>query len=217
LPELESLALLREAGVNAVEAIAVTDASGAVAAATQLGGPVALKLDADGMAHKSDLGAVALGLEGAAEVERAAHALLAVGNRHGLAVRGLLVEPMAPDGLELILGLRRDPQFGPVVLVGMGGTLTEVLDDVAIRLAPLDVQAADEMLDDLRARRIFDGVRGRPPIDRVAVAEMIVALARFGVDRPDVAEADLNPVIASERGAIAVDALVVLEEADDGR
>jgi hypothetical protein len=73
------------------------------------------------------------------------------------------------------------------------------------------------MLDDLRARRLFDGVRGRPPIDRAAVAEMIVALARFGVDRPEVAEVDLNPVIASERGAVAVDALVVLEEADDGR
>jgi acyl-CoA synthetase (NDP forming) len=99
----------------------------------------------------------------------------------------------------------------------MGGTLTEVLDDVAIRLAPLHVQAADEMLDDLRARRLFDGVRGRPPIDRAAVAEMIVTLARFGVDRPDVAEVDLNPVIASERGAVAVDALVVLEEPDDGR
>jgi acyl-CoA synthetase (NDP forming) len=217
LPELESLALLRAAGLNVVEAIAVTDPSGAVVAATQFGSPVALKLDAEGVAHKSDLGGVALGLRGAVAVERAADELLALGKRAGFAVRGLLVEPMVPDGLELILGLRRDPQFGPVVLVGIGGTLTEVLDDVAIRLAPLDVHAADEMLDDLRARRLFDGVRGRPPIDRAAVAEMIVALARFGVDRPEVAEVDLNPVIASEQGAVAVDALVVLEEADDGR
>ena len=217
LPELESLALLRAAGIHAIEAIAVTDADGAVAAARTLGDAVALKLDAHGVTHKSDLGGVVLGLRGDAAVERAAADLLALGSEHGLSVRGLLVQPMAPDGLELILGLRRDPQFGPVVLVGLGGTLTEVLDDVAIRLAPVDPVAAEAMLDDLRARRLFDGVRGRPPIDRLAVAGMLVALGRFGIERPDVLEVDLNPVIASERGAVAVDALVVLEEGDDGR
>ena len=138
-------------------------------------------------------------------------ALLETGRRHGLAVRGLLVEPMAPPGLELILGLRRDPQFGPAVLVGLGGVLTEVLDDVAIRLAPLDAAAADAMLDDLRGARLLRGVRGRPPVDRAAVVAMLVALGRLGLDRPDVLEVDLNPVIATAGGALAVDALVVLE------
>jgi acyl-CoA synthetase (NDP forming) len=121
---------------------------------------------------------------------------------------------MVHPGVELILGLRRDLQFGPVVLVGLGGTLTEVLDDVAIRLAPLDLAAAESMFDDLRGARVLAGVRGRAPVDRAAVASMLVALGRLGVERPDVLEVDLNPVIASEAGAIAVDALVVLEGAE---
>jgi hypothetical protein len=142
--------------------------------------------------------------------------LLAIGRRHTLAVRGLLVEPMAPPGLELIVGMRRDPQFGPIVLVGLGGTLAEVLDDVAIRLAPLHSAEAEAMLDDLRGARVLGEIRGRPAIDRGAVASMLVALGRLAVDRADLLEVDLNPVIASATGAIAVDALVVLEgPADD--
>ncbi|MDO8484908.1 MAG: acetate--CoA ligase family protein [Candidatus Limnocylindrales bacterium] len=217
LSELESLTLLRSAGLCVVDAVPVPDAAAAVAAARQIGGEVALKLDAAGLAHKSDLGGVILGLRGDEAIHEAATTLLDVGRRNGLAVRGLLVEPMAPPGVELILGMRRDPQFGPVVLVGLGGTLTEVLDDVAIRLAPLDLAAAESMLDDLRGARLLGGVRGRPPIDRAAVASMLVALGRLGAERPDVLEVDLNPVMASEEGAIAVDALVVLESSIDDR
>ena len=176
-----------------------------------LGRPVALKLDAVGLVHKTDLGGIALGLRGDDAVYGAALGLLETGRRHGLAIRGLLVEAMAAPGLELILGLRRDPQFGPAVLVGLGGTLTEVLDDVAIRLAPLDDASAGAMLDDLRGARLLRGVRGRPPVDRAALVSMLVALGRLGLDRPDVLEVDLNPVIATAAGALAVDALVVLE------
>jgi acetate---CoA ligase (ADP-forming) len=188
-----------------------------VAAARKIGQAVALKLDAVGLTHKSEVGGLALGLRGDDAVYAAALTLLETGRRHGLTVRGLLVEPMAPVGVELILGLRRDPQFGPAVLVGLGGVLTEVLDDVAIRLAPLDPSAADAMLDDLRGARLLGGVRGRPPVDRAAVVAMLVALGRLGVERPDIIEIDLNPVIASAAGAVAVDALVVLEGPDDAR
>jgi acyl-CoA synthetase (NDP forming) len=217
LPELESLVLLREAGLMVVDAIAVRDPAGAVAAARQIHGPVALKIDATGLAHKSDIGGVALGLEGDAAVESAALQLLEAGRRSGQTVRGLLVEPMAPAGIELILGLRRDAQFGPIVLAGLGGTLAEVLDDVSVRLAPIDLEDAKQMLDGLRGAGLLDGARGRPGIDRAAVAAMLVALARLGMDRQDLHEVDLNPVIASETGAVAVDALVVLRgSSDDG-
>jgi acyl-CoA synthetase (NDP forming) len=217
LSERESLAFLGAAGIRVTEAFPAADAAAAVTVARRIGRHVALKLDAAGLAHKSDLGGVALGLHGDDEVYAAALTLLETGRRHGLAVRGLLVEPMAPHGLELIVGLRRDPQFGPAVLVGLGGTLTEVLDDVAIRLAPLDVPAAEAMLDDLRGARLLRGVRGRGPVDRHAVATMLAALARLGMERPDVLEVDLNPVIASSSGALAVDALVVLEGPPDDR
>ena len=117
---------------------------------------------------------------------------------------------MADPGVELIVGIRRDASFGPAVVVGLGGVLTEVLDDVAIRLAPVDRETALGMLAELRGARILDGVRGSSPVDRGAVADLIVALARLGDRRSDIVEVDLNPVIASAKGAVAVDALVVL-------
>jgi acetyltransferase len=211
LPERESLDLLRAAGLAVTAAIAVPDADAAVAAARPLDGhAVALKLDALGLAHKSDLGLVRLGLVGDDSVREAAAALFAAARDHGIDARGLLVEPMADPGIELIVGLRRDPSFGPAVVVGFGGVLAEVLDDVAIRLAPVRRDEALAMLHELRGARVLDGIRGRQPVDRDAVAELIVALARLGEARPDILEIDLNPVIASADGALAVDALVVL-------
>jgi acyl-CoA synthetase (NDP forming) len=214
LSEPESLAFIGRTGIAVSEVIAVRDAAAAVSAARTIGVPVALKLDAVGLAHKSDVGGVVLGLRGDDAVYGAALTLLEVGRRRGLTVRGLLISAMAPHGVELILGYRRDPQFGPTVLVGFGGILTEVLDDVAVRLAPVDHAAADAMLDDLRGSPILGALRGRPAVDRGTVADMLVALGRLGVERPDVVEVDLNPVIASAGGATAVDALVVLEAGD---
>jgi acyl-CoA synthetase (NDP forming) len=214
LSERESLAMLREAGLTVTAVIEAADADAAVDAANTLGGPVALKLDAEGLAHKSDLGLVRLGLTGGDAIRVAAADLFATATRHGLAPRGLLVEPMAAAGVELIVGLRRDAQFGAAVVVGLGGVFTEVLDDVSIRLAPVGRETALAMLDELRGRRILDGVRGRPAVDRDAVVELIVALSTLGAERADIVEVDLNPVIATPEGAIAVDALVVLEVLD---
>ena len=213
LSERESLALLAAAGVAVTPALPAADADAAMAAAERLGGTVALKLDAAGLAHKSDIGAVRLGLTGDDAVRRGAGEVLALGRRlaaDGVDVRGLLVEPMAEPGLELIVGLRRDRQFGPVVLVGLGGILAEALDDVALALAPLDRDEALAMLASLRGARVLDGFRGSPAVDRSAVADIVVAVGRIGVDRPDIVEVDLNPVIASPGGALAVDALVVV-------
>ena len=211
LPERESLELLRAAGLAVTEALAVSDADAAVEAARSLGGrAVALKLDAVDLPHKSDLGLVRLGLLGDQVVHAAADELLATARGRGLDARGLLVQPMADAGVELIVGLRRDASFGPAIVVGLGGVLTELLDDVAIRLAPVGHETALEMLDDLRGARILDGLRGAPAVDRDAVADLIVALAGLGDARPDIIEVDLNPVIASAAGALAVDALVVL-------
>jgi hypothetical protein len=211
LPERESLELLRGAGLSVTAAIAVPDGDGAVEAARPLDGhAIVLKLDALDLPHKSDLGLVRLGLTGDDAVRGAAGDLFATARRHGIDARGLLVQPMADAGVEIIVGMRRDPSFGPAVVVGLGGVLAEILDDVAIRLAPIRQDEALAMLGELRGARVLDGVRGRAPVDRDAVAELIVALARLGDARPDILEIDLNPVIASPDGAVAVDALVVL-------
>ena len=211
LPERESLDLLRSAGLSVTPAVAVRDADAAVEAARPLGGhAVVLKVDAMDLPHKSDLGLVSLGLQGDDAIRAAADELLRRAGQRGVDARGLLVEPMADPGLELVVGLRRDPSFGPCVVVGLGGVLAEVLDDVAIRLAPVTIPIAQSMLDDLRAAPLLAGARGRPAIDRDAVAELIVALSILGIERPDLVEVDLNPVVASPDGALAVDALVVL-------
>jgi acetyltransferase len=211
LAEREALELLRTAGLPVIEARAAADAAGAVPVAEAIGYPVAVKLDAVGLAHKSDIGGVRLGLASAPAVETAVGEILsAAWARGGIGVRGVLVEPMATPGVELVVGLVRDPQFGPAVLVGLGGVFAEVLKDTAIRLAPVSHADALAMLAGLRCSAILAGVRAAPPVDRAAVADIIVRLGRLGMDRPDLLEVDLNPVIASAAGALAVDALAVV-------
>jgi acetyltransferase len=208
LPERESLERLGRAGLTAATAVAVTGAEDAVLAAERLGFPVVLKVDATGLAHKTDVGGVRTDLRDAAAVAAAAVALLELPLPEGAARRGLLVSRQI-EGVELIVGGRRDPSFGPIVLVGLGGILAEALDDVAVRLAPVDEEAALDMLDELRGRRVLGGVRGRPGIDRAAVARTIVALGRALLEDDDLLEVDLNPVISGPAATVAVDALVV--------
>lgn len=212
LPERESLDLLRAAGLAVTPAVAVPDADAAVEAARPLGGhAIVLKLDALDVPHKSDLGLIRLGLRGDEVIRTAAEDLFRTALRHGIEARGLIVEPMADPGVELIIGARRDPSFGPCVLVGLGGVLAEIVDDVAIRLAPVGIATAMTMLDELRGSRLLAGARGRPAVDRAALAGLIVGLSSLAIARPEIVEVDLNPVIASVDGVVAVDALVVLE------
>ncbi len=171
---------------------------------------MAIKIDAWDVPHKSDLDLVRLGLVGDEDIRDAAQAVLRSATASGIDARGLLVQPMADLGIELIIGMRRDASFGPAIIVGMGGVLTDVLDDVAIRLAPIGRVEAAIMLDELRGARLLDGVRGRAPVDRAAIVELIVGLSALVDARPDIVEIDLNPVIATPDGALAVDALVVV-------
>ncbi len=215
LSEFDSLALLRSAGVAVVDAERAVDVEAAVAIAVRLGErPLVAKLDAEGLDHKSDVGGVRVGLVGSAAVRAAVAGLLDLGRGLGSPVRGVLIEPMADPGVELIVGMTRDPLFGPAVLVGLGGIFAEVLDDVAIRLAPVSHADALAMLASLRGASLLGGARGRPGIDRDSVALLVVALGRLAWERPAIVAVDLNPVVASATGALAVDALVVLAGAD---
>ncbi len=211
LSEIDSLELLGTAGLPIVQTIRVETAEAAVAAAATLGYPVVLKADATGLAHKSEIGGVRVRLADASAVDEAARELLALPLPAEATRSGLLVAPMISDGVQLIVGMERDEQFGPAVLVGLGGVLAEVLDDVAIRLAPVPGPAAREMLDELRASPLLYGYRGEPAVDLDGVRRLIVAIGQLAVDRTDIAEIDLNPVIAGPDGATIVDALVVLD------
>jgi acyl-CoA synthetase (NDP forming) len=212
IAERESLELLRAAGLPMIDARPAADPEAAVSIADAIGYPVALKIDVPGIAHKTEIGGVALGL-GDAEAVRAAAARLADAARlAGVTIRGFLVQPMAPDGLEIMVGLERDALFGPAVVVGLGGVLAEILDDVAVGLAPLGPRHADALLDRLRAAPLIDGVRGRRGADRRRLAALVTAVSRLATDRPEIQQLDLNPVIATSDSVVAVDGLVVLHE-----
>ncbi|MGZ8652071.1 MAG: acetate--CoA ligase family protein, partial [Actinomycetota bacterium] len=175
-----------------------------IAAAEEVGWPVALKTAASGVHHKSDVGGVALGLTNA-DALRAAYEDVA--SRLGPQV---VVAAMAPPGVEVALGIVRDPQFGPLVLVAAGGVLVEILRDRRMALPPLDVPRSLAMIDRLRVRPLLDGVRGAPPADVDALARAISRLSVLAVDLGEELDAlDVNPVIVTTDGCEAVDALVV--------
>ena len=132
----------------------------------------------------------------------------------GAQVWGVLVQKMLSGGREVILGGKRDPSFGPVVMFGLGGVYVEVLEDVALRLAPLTREDAEEMVAEVRGSRLLQGVRGEPPADTEAIVEALLALSKLLVECPEVAEVDINPLLVFERGAAAVDARVVVKRAE---
>jgi acyl-CoA synthetase (NDP forming) len=174
------------------------------AAAERVGYPVVLK--ALGSLHKSDAGGVALGLAGA---DALAEALADMTAR--LAPPAFAVERMAPGGIELIAGVRRDPRFGPLVLAGAGGVHAEVLRDTAVALAPVDDAGAEALLRSLRIAPLLLGARGRPPLDLAAAARAVAALSRLAAARPDLAELEANPLLVMREGCVALDARVVPE------
>jgi acetyl-CoA synthetase (ADP-forming) len=210
LSEDESKRRLAAAGVPVPEERVVGSPGEAATAATAIGFPVVAKLCGDGIAHKTERGLVRLGLADAAAVEAAAGELLAAARPEDGDV-GVLVAPMVRGARELIAGLHRDPQFGLTVMLGLGGILAEAVGRGAFRMVPLDRVDAEELLDDLALPALLGPVRGEAPVDRAAVADLVLALAAFGEAEAGVASVDLNPVLITQDGRpVAVDALVEL-------
>jgi acetate---CoA ligase (ADP-forming) len=214
LTEAEAKALLARYGVPLPPEALVTNADEAVAAAAHIGGPVALKVQSPDITHKTEAGAVALGVAGEAAVREAYQRVLASGqSAHPDAnIHGVLVQAMAPPGQEMILGVTRDQTFGPVLMVGLGGIHVEVLRDTAFAPVPIGREEALSLLGELKGAPLLDGVRGAPPADRAALAELIATLSRFAADHADlIEEIDLNPVIVhpQDQGLSVVDALII--------
>lgn len=214
LCEHESAGLLSEYGIAFAAARLALRAEDAVAAASELAAPVALKVQSPDIPHKTEAGAVALDVEGEEAVRRAYEAVLASAHRHrpGASIRGVLVQAMAPPGIEMMLGIHRDAVFGPMLMAGLGGIHVEVLRDVVLAPVPLSAARARELLGRLRGRRLLEGSRGEPGADVEALIELMVDLSEFAADHAgDIAEIDLNPVIVHPpgRGVSLVDALIL--------
>jgi acetate---CoA ligase (ADP-forming) len=214
LTEREAKAVLAAYSFPVTREHLATSADEAAALAREIGAPVALKIDSPDIAHKTEAGAIRLNVAGDDQVRNAYAEVISAAGRHAPAARlnGVLVQEMAPAGVEMMLGVVADPVFGPIVAVGLGGIYVEVLKDVAYRAAPVTAHQAAEMLGELRSAKILDSVRGMPARDREALIDLIARLSWFAHDfRGEIAELDLNPVIVLERGAGArvVDALIV--------
>lgn len=211
--EIETKRVLAAYGIVVVEERQVSSAEDAVAAAGDVGYPLVLKLADDTATHKTELGAVRLNIRSEDELSSAAGQLLALAERERLADPVLLVQPMVPPGLELIVGARRDPSFGPVVIVGIGGILVEQIGDTAVRPAPINEAEARDMLTELRSTALLAGGRGRPPVDVAAIVDAMLAMSDAITDAPPRVQAiEANPLIvgAVGEGARAVDGLIVL-------
>jgi acetyl-CoA synthetase (ADP-forming) len=207
LSEAESKALVAAHGIPVPDERIVPDAPAAVAAAEAIGYPVVLKLNGDAIAHKTERGLVRLGLADPTAVTQAADDLLAAATPDDGPVT-LLVAPMLRGNRELIAGLHHDPQFGPTVMLGIGGILAEAIADVAFRLVPLTAIDAEDLVDDLETQTLLGEFRGEPAVDRDALVAIVTGLADLAAARPDVVSVDLNPLIVVAGRPVAVDALV---------
>jgi acyl-CoA synthetase (NDP forming) len=181
--------------------------------AAELGFPAVLKIVSPQITHKSDVGGVALGLTSADDVRAAFDRIVASAKQHvpNATIDGVAVQRMEPQGIEVIVGVTKDPQFGPVLMFGLGGVLVEVLKDVAFRVIPIEQRDAQQIIEDIKGYPVLQGYRGQAPADMSALQALLLKVSSFIEAHPEVAELDLNPVFAYKDGAIAVDARIVLE------
>lgn len=212
LTEVESKELLAAAGIPVVEARLATSADEAATVASEVGFPVVLKVVSGDISHKSDVGGVELNLADAAAVQ-AAYARIASSVKAAAPnaqFDGVSVQKMAAPGVEVIVGMTNDAQFGPVLMFGLGGIMVEVLKDVAFRVVPLEPRDASLMVREIKGFPVLEGVRGRAGADLKALEGLILKVSEFAAAHPEVQEIDLNPVFAYPDGALGVDARVVL-------
>ncbi len=209
----EASALLECYGLPLITTRIVANADQAVAAAADLGGPVALKASAPGLVHKTDAGGVLLGLDTSEQVRAAASEIEDAVARAGLQLDGLIVQPMAPVGVELIVGVVHDHSFGQVLACGAGGTTAELIKDVAVRITPVTDLDAHDMLRSLRTFPLLDGYRGAPRCDIGAIEDVLVRVSALVDRHAEIIELDCNPLIAGPRGVSIVDARIRVEAA----
>jgi len=215
LTEIESKELLKAARIPVVETRLATSKKEAIELAAKLGFPVVLKIVSPDVVHKSDAGGVRLSIQNATQAGRAYNEILANIKKHypRAKIVGVTVQKMAKQGIEVIIGMTKDAQFGPVIMFGLGGILVEVLKDVSFRIVPMTKRDASEMITEIKGYPILKGYRGQDPADIPYLEDLIVKVSEFVDKNPEIKELDLNPVFAYKDGALAVDARIILEPA----
>jgi len=209
LSEYESKVILASYQIPVTREIMAESSDEVITAAQEIGYPVVMKGCAPDITHKTEKGLIRTDIRDDREALDAFNDIMA--GMNGIEGASVLVQEMIKGKRELVLGLIRDPQFGPCVMFGLGGIFTEILKDVSFRLAPLEKRDALEMMDEIKAHKILDAIRGMDAVDRDVLSEMLINVGRIGMENDTIKEIDINPVIISGSRPIAVDALVVLQ------
>jgi acyl-CoA synthetase (NDP forming) len=214
LTEFESKRILSQAGIPVVETRLAKTQKEAVSLSRKMGFPVVLKISSPEVIHKSDLGGVKLSLNNAAEVKKAYDEILKKVKKQypEAAVHGVSVQKMVRPGTEVIIGTSKDPQFGPVIMFGLGGIFVELLKDVSFRVIPVKGKDAQEMIEEIKGYPLLKGYRGKEPASITALVEIILKISKFIEQNSQVKELDLNPIFAYRDKAVAVDARIILEK-----
>jgi len=215
LTEIEAKQILMEAGINCTDTQLAATKEAAVALHEQFGCPVVLKVSSVDISHKSDAGGVKVNLKNKAEVENACDAILesCMAAFPTANIEGVSVQPMGKPGTEVIMGMIKDPSFGPVIMFGLGGVFVEVLKDVAFRVVPIEESDAEEMINEIKGKKLLEDYRGQEPADIAYLQQMLVKLSDFVDATPEIEEIDMNPVFCYKDGAVVVDARIILSDA----
>jgi len=214
LTEIEAKELLGQAGINVVETRLAASKEQAVALSQQLGFPVVLKIVSVDVVHKTDAGGVILGLKTTVQVGKAWDEIMKSVKKAfpNAKIEGVSVQPMAKPGVEVIIGMSKDAQFGPVLMFGLGGIFVEIIKDVSFRIVPLLKRDANEMVREIKGFPLLKGYRGSEPVDIENLEKLLLRVSEFVEQTPEIKELDLNPIFAYKDGAVAVDARVILEK-----
>jgi acyl-CoA synthetase (NDP forming) len=213
LTEFESKKILKQVGIPVIEARLAKDQKEVVWLSQKVGFPVVLKIISPDVIHKTDSGGVKLGLKSVSEVRKAYNEILgSVRKKHPSAViHGVSVQKMARPGTEVIIGTSKDPQFGPVIMFGLGGIFVEMLKDVSFRIIPVARRDAQEMIQEIKGYPLLQGYRGKEPASIPVLVDMILKISNLINKNPQIKELELNPVFAYKDRAVAVDARIILE------
>jgi acyl-CoA synthetase (NDP forming) len=214
LTEIEAKQVFREIGIKTIETKLAASRKQAGEISAETGFPVVLKIASADITHKSDAGGVKVGLKNKAEVTRAYGEIMASAKQKypNAKIDGVAVQSQARPGIELIIGVFKDPQFGPVIMFGLGGIFVEVLKDVSFRIIPIERRDASEMIREIKGFPLLQGYRGQEPADLASLEDILMKVSGFVEKRPEIKEIDLNPIFAYKDSAVAVDARIVLEE-----
>jgi len=212
LTEIEAKQILMQSGINCTDTRLAATKEAAVKLSEQFGYPVVLKVSSVDISHKSDAGGVKVNLKNKTEVENAYDEIMrsckaAVPTAK---IEGVSVQPMGKSGTEVIMGMIKDPSFGPVIMFGLGGVFVELLKDVAFRVIPIEESDAEDMINEIKGKRLLEGYRGQEPADVAYLQQMLLKLSDFVDATPEIEEIDMNPVFCYKDGAVVVDARIIL-------